>query len=225
MLVYLLVANINKGDAVMKKVWRYLKLRSFTLIELLVVIAIIGILAGMLLPVIAQAREKARRVNCTSNLSQMGKGLTMYSMDNAERYPTSFTGIEACVKQPRLMICPSAASMFSTWNVASGALAKVNVAYLMAQKLTASTFVSAAADANTLIMLDKNGNTVAFSDSAFGQNHGGKGGNALYNDGSCLWINTGDWLNQTTRTNFLGQMREGVWDAGNANATWNDGTP
>jgi prepilin-type N-terminal cleavage/methylation domain-containing protein/prepilin-type processing-associated H-X9-DG protein len=61
--------------------------RAFTLIELLVVIAIIAILAAILFPVFAQAREKARTISCASNLRQLGLAMNMYAQDYDESYP------------------------------------------------------------------------------------------------------------------------------------------
>ena len=58
--------------------------KGFTLIELLVVIAIIAILAGMLFPVFAMAREKARQASCFSNCKQMGLACRMYAQDYDE---------------------------------------------------------------------------------------------------------------------------------------------
>jgi prepilin-type N-terminal cleavage/methylation domain-containing protein/prepilin-type processing-associated H-X9-DG protein len=84
--------------------------RGFTLIELLVVVAIIAILAAILFPVFAQAREKARRISCASNLKQMGLAFLMYNADYDETYVTNpqwKSKLQPYIRNTQINYCPS----------------------------------------------------------------------------------------------------------------------
>jgi prepilin-type N-terminal cleavage/methylation domain-containing protein/prepilin-type processing-associated H-X9-DG protein len=106
--------NTKATKLVLKHEYRPSRHRGFTLIELLVVIAIIAILAAILFPVFARARENARRASCQSNLKQIGIAAMQYAQDYDETYVSWYLNkywlmnLQPYTKSYQIFVCPSA---------------------------------------------------------------------------------------------------------------------
>ena len=205
--------------------------KGFTLIELLVVIAIIAILASMLLPVLARAREEGRRAACKNSLKQIATACAMYSMSNNEVYPCSpgYDGAGTLnngktlgllysdqVSDPMLFACKSDPGANPVID-AAGTVSGNSYAY-------AQYMISANSASNLELAADTG--TIAADPAVTNPPHADGGANISYVDAHVDWIDKpradrGNSVNMTVKGDDLGASNDAGHAAADAAGTSN----
>ena len=212
------------------------KPKGFTLIELLVVIAIIAILAAILFPVFAKAREKARQTKCLSNQRQIALAVTLWSQDNSEMLPAAsglFTSTLSL--SPAVCICPDATTQsvgydynFNLSNVAMGLISNAESTLLIGDGVLTST------EPATLVPGGVIFNNTAYINSDFSMRHvlnGSAGMIQSYLDSHVALVGTPDgfspnpiFSDATGNVSLYTPQGAGTWAAGGGFLTSSGGS-
>ncbi len=195
--------------------------RGFTLIELLVVIAIIGMLAGILLPVLSRARESARKTQCMSNVRQIGMGLILYANENSESFPadSAYSGsapamrglnllYDTYISDNKVFNCPSDTTVTAATNAGMTASTSGGTEAFDSDESSYGYDRShtQADDADVAIAADRPPAGTP-DDNTSSANHNGRGQNIVYVDGHVEFVNSplAGWYasDGTTRDNIF----------------------